>query len=137
MQAHLFSRSSTDAQATGQTDQPEKLIVIFGECEGEMDEPRHFILEAARTIKIGKAMGRTHGATALKAFGLLGAACHRAKCVQRWSTTTPDCNPLPDFVALHDLAAARLGPVRQSGHPVTTLRAFLASAISELRGLSA
>lgn len=137
MQTHLCTRSSTDAQVTGEADQPEKLIVIVGEREGELDEPRHFILEAAQTIRTGKAMGRTHSATALKALGLLGAACHRAMCVQRWSMTTPDCNPLPDFVALHDLATARLGPVRKSGHPVTTLRDLLASTISELRGLSA
>lgn len=133
MRIDLIDRTPAEVQAARAAGLPDKWVQITGQHEGELEEPRNFIREAARTIKTGKAIGRKHSITALRATHLMMAACTSAKVIGRWSAT-PGYNPLPDLVALRALAAARLGPVRGSGHPVTVFRAEVAGTIRDLGG---
>lgn len=132
MQTQLISGSPAKAQ-DARTHRSPSTILIVGQYEGELDEPRNFIRQAARTIKTGKAIGRKHSLTALKAIGLMMAAASRATLIGRWSTT-PGYDPVPDLVALQGLAAARLGPVRERDHPVTQFRDEVADTIRKLGG---
>ena len=128
MQTQLISHPPAKPQDACAQPASRNTILIFGQYEGELHEPRNFILQAARTVKTGKAIGRKHSVTALKAIGLMTAAAFRAKNIGRWSTK-PGYDPYPDLMALHELATARLGPVRESSHPVTQFRDVVAHTI--------